>query len=169
MLLLTIIVSSTKLPLNPRERLTMTQKMPMEKHTSCVRRVAKLLRQKGLTVAIQDPRDGYDLLVNACVRVCIRVSIATRLNHSVTVCGRKYQYLYWVFGFNFHRRGQIIDKCDFFVCWGEKQGKQYVSFVIPRAAITGPTFILHVGKRPYRGNYRQFLDNWEGIGTAAAM
>jgi hypothetical protein len=116
----------------------------------------------GLDVLEVSRSDGYDLLVNAEIRVALRVAFPGRYSHRVTVGGKRYAYDYRSWSFNFHRHGTWTrGYCDVFVCIAKMRGGADEVFIIPASAISGPTFSLHgAGARPYRGRYAAYRDRW---------
>ena len=132
------------------------------KHQTARASVAARLTRLGLSVQDVPRGQGYDLLVNGEIRVALRVAYPGRYAHSVTVAGKRYVYNYRSWSFNFHRHGHWDRKyCDVFVCIARRRGDGDETFIIPAAAVTGPTFSLHgMGTRPYRGRYATFRDRW---------
>jgi len=124
----------------------------------------------GLSVQPVSSATGYDLLVNGDTRVTLRVAFPGLRRHRVTVGGRRYQYRYRTWHFNFHHHGRLKERyTDFFVCLGVTPGertKQEI-FVIPWEQVTGKTFSLHGGRSPYKGRYAGCRDAWEPIAHAA--
>ena len=139
----------------------------IEKHLVPRRRVATLLRDAGFEVTQVPSQRGYDLLLNGRLRVALRVSFPRLRSHTVTARGRRYVYRYRSWHFNFHHHGKINDKyTDVFVCIGlesHRRSEQAV-FVIPWEAVTGKTFSLLAGQKPYAGRYARYRDNWGVIG-----
>ncbi len=88
----------------------------------------------------------------------------------MTVAGRRYQYRYRTWHFNFHHHGKLDDRyTDFFVCLGVSpsgHGKSQ-TFIIPWQAVTGKTFSLHGGRGAYGGRYAAFREAWHLIGDHA--
>ena len=142
----------------------------LAKHDLPKRRVAARLRRMGLSVRPFSSAAGYDLLVNGTTRVTLRVAFPGMRRHRVTVAGRRYQYRYQTWHFNFHHHGQLRDRyTDFFVCFGARPGdtgKDEV-FVIPWDAVSGKTFSLHGGRRRYNGRYAPYRDGWSMIASHA--
>ncbi len=133
------------------------------KHSLARTSVVSKLKQLDLAVEEVSRIKGYDLLVNRYIRVALRVAFPGRYAHTVTVGGKRYQYNYRSWSFNFHRHGHWDRKyCDVFVCIAKRRGEDDEVFVIPAAVISGPTFSLHgAGNRPYRGRYAPFRDRWD--------
>jgi len=122
----------------------------------------------GLTVQPFSSASGYDLLVNGTTRITLRVAFPGMRRHRVTVAGRRYQYRYRTWHFNFHHHGRLDEQyTDFFICFGEPAAgeKKAELFVIPWEAVTGKTFSLHGGRRQYKGRYAPFRDAWSAIAT----
>ena len=142
----------------------------LAKHDLPKRRVAARLRRLGLSVQPVSPASGYDLLINGETRVTLRVAFPGLRRHRVTVGGRRYQYRYRTWHFNFHHHGRLKERyTDFFICLGVspgERGKQEL-FVIPWESVTGKTFSLHGGKTPYKGRYAGCRDAWDQIVSAA--
>jgi hypothetical protein len=120
----------------------------------------------GLTVQPFSSASGYDLLVNGTTRITLRVAFPGMRRHRVTVAGRRYQYRYRTWHFNFHHHGRLGEQyTDFFICVGEPAAgeKKAELFVIPWEAVTGKTFSLHGGRRQYKGRYAPYRDAWAAI------
>ena len=119
------------------------------------------LRRMGFDVQEVARNGKYDMLVNRHVRVALRVAFPGRYAHTVTVNGRRYAYDYRSWNFNFHRHGRWDRKyCDVFVCVAKHRRTADEIFVIPSAAVTGPTFSLHGAGKAYRGRYAAFRNRW---------
>ena len=133
------------------------------KHHKARLNIASRLTRMGLDVEDVPRTKGYDLLVNGGIRVALRVAFPGRYAHTVTVGGKRYTYNYRSWSFNFHRHGRWDRKyCDVFVCIAKRRSGTDEIFVIPAAAISGPTFSLHgAGTKPYRGRYARYRDHWE--------
>jgi hypothetical protein len=132
------------------------------KHHRARLSIATKLARLGLAVEDVPRTKGYDLLVNSNIRVALRVAFPGRYAHTVTVGGKRYTYNYRSWSFNFHRHGRWDRKyCDVFVCIAKRRSGIDEIFVIPAAAISGPTFSLHgAGTKPYRGRYARYRDHW---------
>jgi hypothetical protein len=132
------------------------------KHSVARAGIVARLKDLGFPVQEVARTEGYDLLVNRYIRVALRVAFPGRYAHSVTVGGKRYQYNYRSWSFNFHRHGHWDRKyCDVFICIAKRRGETDEVFVIPASAISGPTFSLHgAGNRPYRGRYAPYRDRW---------
>lgn len=132
------------------------------KHSVARATIVARLKEMGLSVQEVPRTEGYDLMVNRYVRVALRVAFPGRYAHTVTVGGKRYQYNYRSWSFNFHRHGHWDRKyCDVFICIAKRRGDTDEVFVIPASAISGPTFSLHgAGNRPYRGRYAPYRDRW---------
>lgn len=142
----------------------------IDKHDHPKRRVIVRLRRLGLTVEPVASIHGYDLLVNGEVRVALRVAFPGIRRHRVTVSGRRYQYRYRTWHFNFHHHGRLDERyADFVVCIAVRPGERSKDevFVIPWEKLTGKTFSLHDGRQPYAGSYASLRDAWELIAAAA--
>ncbi|HYD46724.1 MAG TPA: hypothetical protein VEB21_00155 [Terriglobales bacterium] len=143
----------------------------IEKHLVPRRRIVNQLREAGFEVTQVASQRGYDLLVNGQLRVALRVSFPRYRSHTVTARGRRYVYRYRSWHFNFHHHGKINDKyTDVFVCVGlesHRRSEQAV-FVIPWEAVTGKTFSLLAGQKPYAGRYARYRDNWATISELLA-
>ncbi len=142
----------------------------IDKHEFPKRRVAGRLRRMGLTVRSTSSALGYDLLVNDEVRVTLRVAFPGLRRHRVTVAGRRYQYRYRTWHFNFHQHGKLSDRyTDIFVCMAvaSSGASKAETFVIPWERVTGKTFSLHGGRGRYQGRYAGFRDAWGHILAAA--
>jgi len=143
----------------------------IEKHTLPKRRIAERLRRAGFSVAVMPTTDSCDLLVNAHVRVALRVAFPRTRQHRVTVLGRRYTYRYRSWHFNFHHHGKMDKRyADVVICLAmePRQSARDEIFVIPWEALTGKTFSLHAARRRYAGRYAQFLNRWQVITQAAA-
>lgn len=128
----------------------------MARHT-----VAARLRAMGLDVQEVGRTRKFDMLINGNVRVALRVAFPGRYSHSVTVNGRRYDYDYKSWNFNFHRHGLWQRRyCDIFLCIAKNRLSAEEVFVIPAAAVSGPTFSLHGAGKPYRGRYARFRNQW---------
>jgi hypothetical protein len=131
------------------------------KHQMARSGVATRLRRMGFEVEEACRNGKYDLLVNGEIRVALRVAFPGRYAHTVTVNGRRYAYDYRSWNFNFHRHGRWEQKyCDVFVCVAKQRRAADEVFVIPAAAITGPTFSLHGAGAAYRGRYAAYRNRW---------
>lgn len=142
----------------------------IDKHDHPKRRVIARLRRLGLTVEPVTATCGYDLLVNGEIRVALRVAFPGIRRHRVKVSGRRYQYRYRTWHFNFHHHGRFDEAyADFVACIAVRpDGRaKEEAFVIPWDHLTGKTFSLHDGRRPYAGCYAAFRDAWELIAEAA--
>ena len=115
--------------------------------------------------------DSYDLLVNDCVRVALRVAFPRSCQHHVTVHDRRYTYRYRSWSFNFHHHGKLEKRyADVLVCLAmepQDLSREEV-FVIPWEAVSGKTFSLHAGRRRYAGQYAKYLNRWQVISQAVA-
>lgn len=133
------------------------------KHLKARTAIAQKLSAMGLAVQDVPRAKGYDLLVEGEIRVALRVAFPGKYAHTVTVGGKRYTYNYRSWSFNFHRHGRWDRKyCDVFVCIAKRRGGSDEIFVIPAAAISGPTFSLHgAGTKPYRGRYARYRDDWD--------
>jgi hypothetical protein len=121
----------------------------------------------GLAVQSVPSSMGYDLLINGTTRVTLRVAFQGLRRHCVTVAGRRYQYRYRTWHFNFHHHGRLQERyTDYFVCLGVSASGRATPevFVIPWESVTGKTFSLHGGRTPYSGRYARFRDAWHLIG-----
>lgn len=144
----------------------------VDKHELPKRQVAARLRRMGLTVRSVSSSQGYDLLVNDEVRVTLRVAFPSLRRHRVTVGGRRYQYRYRTWHFNFHHHGKLDARyTDFFVCVAVSPGGggRNTVFVIPWEHVTGKTFSLHGGRRTYGGRYAETCGRWEVLAHAAKV
>jgi hypothetical protein len=132
------------------------------KHSVARAGILSRLKDIGLVVQEVSRTEGYDLMVNGYIRVALRVAFPGRYAHTVTVGGKRYQYNYRSWSFNFHRHGRWDRKyCDVFICIAKRRGESDEVFVIPASVISGPTFSLHgAGNRPYRGRYAPYRDRW---------
>jgi len=142
----------------------------LAKHDLPKRRVAARLRRLGLSVRPVSNATGYDLLINGDTRVSLRVAFPSLRRHRVTVGGRRYQYRYRTWHFNFHHHGRLKEQyTDFFVCLGvtpAERNREEI-FVIPWEHVTGKTFALHGGRGPYKGRYAPFRDAWNQVAINA--
>jgi hypothetical protein len=138
----------------------------VKKHLMPKRKVAERLRRMGFNVTLIPPSHGYDLLVNNRLRVALRVAYPRVRSHRVTSKGRRYEYKYRSWHFNFHRHGRIDRRyADVVVCLGvePRQGEREKIFVIPWEVVSGKTFSLHAARCAYDGRYAPYRDNWEVI------
>lgn len=144
----------------------------VEKHQVPRRRVAEILRGKGLEVVMTaGAKAGYDFLVNGRVKVAIRASFSRMRAHWVTVRGKRYRYEYRSWHFNFHHHGRMGDRyADVFVCVGleSHRRQEEAVYVIPWEAVTGKTFSL-LRSKAYEGNYAKYRDAWEVIEERATL
>jgi hypothetical protein len=142
----------------------------LDKHDHPKRRVIARLRRLGLDVKPVSSASGYDLLVNGELRVALRVAFPGIRRHRVTVNGRRYQYRYRTWHFNFHHHGKLDEQyADFVVCVAVRPGlpSRDETFVLPWEKLTGKTFSLHDGRHPYAGRYASFRDRWDLIAARA--
>ncbi len=120
----------------------------------------------GLAVQSTPSTTGYDLLVDGSTRVTLRVAFQGLRRHCVTTAGRRYEYQYPTWHFNFHHHGRMQERyTDYFICLGicpDGRGDPEV-FVIPWEHLTGKTFSLHGGRTKYHGRYARFRDAWQQI------
>ena len=126
--------------------------------------------RSGLRVVSVSPAQGYDLLVNEKVRIALRVAFPRKRRHSVTVRGKRYQYRYRSWHFNFHHHGRLDNRyTDVFVCLAmrPKPVGRDTAYVIPWGDVSGKTFSLHSGRRPYAGRYARHRERWRSIMEAA--
>jgi len=139
------------------------------KHQTARAAIAARLRRQGFGVEEVTRNGKFDMLVNGHVRVALRVAFPGRYAHTVTVNGRRYAYDYKSWNFNFHRHGRWDEKyCDVFVCVAKNRRAADEIFVIPAAAVTGPTFSLHGAGKPYRGRYNMYRNRWSVFATQPA-
>lgn len=132
------------------------------KHQVARAQIAARLREMGFAVEEVPRSRKYDMLVDGRVRVALRVAFPGTYAHTVTVNGRKYQYDYKSWNFNFHRHGRWEGRyCDVFLCVAKQRRIEDEIFVIPADAVTGPTFSLHGAGKPYRGRYAVFRNAFE--------
>jgi hypothetical protein len=136
------------------------------KHQLARATVVAHLGKMGFRVQEVSRTEGYDLLVNGEARVALRIAFPSQYAHTVRVAGRRYSYDYKSWSFNFHRHGRWDRSyCDVFVCIAKARHDSDETFVIPAAAVSGPTFSLHgTGNRPYRGRYARYRDAWRLLG-----
>lgn len=131
------------------------------KHVQARAAVTRRLRRMGIEVHESPQAAPYDLLVNRETRVALRVAYPGRYVHRVKVAGKRYIYDYLSWNFNFHRHGKWEERyCDVFVCIAKQRRSADEIFVIPAAAITGPTFSLHGAGKTYRGRYAKYRNRW---------
>ncbi len=131
------------------------------KHDVARNAIVTRLRRLGFDVADAARNSKYDLLVTGDIRVALRVAFPGKYAHTVTVNGQRYVYNYTSWNFNFHRHGRWEDRyCDVFVCIVKQRRAADEIFVIPAAAISGPTFSLHDSDKPYRGRYAEYRNRW---------
>ncbi|MGD9724758.1 MAG: hypothetical protein AB7U76_26275 [Pirellulales bacterium] len=124
----------------------------------------------GLSVHPQPSASGYDMLVNGDTRVTLRVAFPGLRRHRVTVAGRRYQYRYRTWHFNFHHHGKLEERyTDFFVCLGVAPGTRGKpqTFIIPWEKVSGKTFSLHGGRGTYGGRYAPYREAWQLIADHA--
>jgi len=115
--------------------------------------------------------DSYDLLVNECVRVALRVAFPRSRTQHVTVRDRHYTYQYCSWHFNFHHHGKLEKRyADVVVCLAmePRHSAREEVFVIPWEAVSGKTFSLHAGRRRYAGQYAKYANRWQVITQAVA-
>ncbi len=132
------------------------------KHQMARAQIAARLRDMGFSVEEVPRAQKYDMLVNDRIRVALRVAFPGTYAHTVTVNGRKYQYDYKSWNFNFHRHGRWEGRyCDVFLCIAKQRRMEDEIFVIPAEAVTGPTFSLHGAGKPYRGRYAVYRNAFD--------
>jgi hypothetical protein len=131
------------------------------KHQLARSAIAAKLRSMGMEVQEVARNRKFDMIVNGRIRVALRVAFPGRYAHSVTVNGRRYEYDYKSWNFNFHRHGRWQRRyCDVFLCVAKDRRFADEIFVIPATEVTGPTFSLHGAGKPYRGRYAVYRNKW---------
>ena len=92
------------------------------------------------------------------IRLALRVAYPSSSRRRVHVGGRRYNYVYRAWNFNFHHRGKVGERySDFFACIPLVPGQQLdltQAFVIPWEAISGKTFYLPDSRRVVRRKIR---------------
>ena len=140
------------------------------KHQVARAQIATRLREMGFEVEEVPRAQKYDMLVDGRIRVALRVAFPGTYAHTVTVNGRKYQYDYKSWNFNFHRHGRWGGRyCDVFLCVAKQRRMEDEIFVIPADAVTGPTFSLHGAGKPYRGRYAVYRNAFDLLRDADAL
>ena len=142
----------------------------VEIHEVPKREVVAHLSQLGHRVDSAPPQARFDFVVNRGVRIALRVAYPSASRRRVHVGGRRYNYVYRAWNFNFHHRGKVGDQySDFFACIPLVPSQRLdlsKAFVIPWEAITGKTFYLPDSRRPYAGKFAGYRDAWRQIGSA---
>jgi len=142
----------------------------IKKHTLPKRRIAERLRRAGFPVTVTPTTDSCDLVVDEHVRVALRVAFPRTRTHRVTVQGRRYDYRYRSWQFNFHHHGKMEKRyADVIVCLAmePRDAAREQVFVIPWEAVSGKTFSLHAARHRYAGRYAPYLNRWQVITQAA--
>jgi hypothetical protein len=122
-----------------------------------------ILRQ-GHRVEAASPQARYDFTIDGRTRIALRVAFPSSSRRQVQVGGRRYNYVYRAWNFNFHHRGEVGDRySDFFCCIPlvpEQQVDLAQVFVIPWEAISGKTFYLPDSRRAYAGKFAVYRNAW---------
>jgi hypothetical protein len=123
----------------------------------------------GHHVEAAQPQARFDFLVDARVRLALRVAYPSSSRRRVHVGGRRYNYVYRAWNFNFHHRGKVGERySDFFACIPLVPGQRLdlaQAFVIPWEAISGKTFYLPDSRRAYAGKFALYRNAWPQIGA----
>jgi hypothetical protein len=135
--------------------------------------VAAHIERLGHHIESARPQSRYDFIIDARIRLALRVAYPSSSRRRVQVGGRKYNYVYRAWNFNFHHRGKVGERySDFFACIPLVQDQQpdlSETFVIPWEAISGKTFYLPDSRRPYAGKFAIYRNGWHQLtlnGTA---
>jgi hypothetical protein len=138
--------------------------------------VALHLEALGHRVELARPQARYDFVIDGRIRLALRVAYPSSSRRRVHVGGRRYNYVYRAWNFNFHHRGKVGDRySDFFACIPLVPNQQLDlsgSFVIPWEAISGKTFYLPDSRRTYAGKFAVYRNAWDqlnGGGTAMEL
>lgn len=138
--------------------------------------VALHLEGLGHRVELARPQARYDFIIDGRIRLALRVAYPSSSRRRVHVGGRRYNYVYRAWNFNFHHRGKVGERySDFFACIPLVPNQPLDlsgSFVIPWEAISGKTFYLPDSRRTYAGKFAVYRNAWEqlnGGGTAMEL
>ncbi len=136
-----------------------------EKHRRGRKWFLKQLQERGIPTEQFDLTSLFDFRIHETVRLSLRVAERGTTAHYVVVGGRRYNYNYHPWNFNFHRHGQWenITYCDYIVCIARHYPKrgQHTVFVVPADKVTGPTFAINgASDRPYNGRYAPYRERW---------
>lgn len=106
----------------------------------------------------------FDFLLDGHVRIALRVAFPSSSRRRVHVGGRRYDYVYRAWNFNFHHRGEVGERySDFFACIPlvpDQDLDLAKVFVIPWEAISGKTFYLPDSRRSYAGKFASYRNAW---------
>jgi hypothetical protein len=133
-------------------------------------RVAAHIERLGHHVEPARPQARYDFMVDDRIRLALRVAYPSSSRRRVQVGGRRYNYVYRAWNFNFHHRGKVGERySDFFTCIALVPGEEpdlAEAFVIPWEAISGKTFYLPDSRRPYAGKFAVYRNAWHLLSEA---
>jgi hypothetical protein len=145
----------------------------VEIHDVPKQEVVAHLTRLGHDVATASPQARYDFLIDDRVRLALRVAYPSSSRRRVHVGGRRYNYVYRAWNFNFHHRGKVGDRyADFFACIPLIPGQRLEleqTFIIPWQAISGKTFYLPDSRRPYAGKFALYRNAWQQIDSHRAV
>jgi len=120
-------------------------------------------------VEAASPQSRYDFTIDGRIHVALRVAYPSSSRRQVQVGGRRYNYVYRAWNFNFHHRGEVGERyADFFACIPlvpEQRVDLAQVFVIPWEAISGKTFYLPDSRRPYAGKFAIYRNAWHQLMT----
>ena len=116
------------------------------------------------------PQSRYDFLIDGQIRLALRVAYPSSSRRQVQIGGRRYNYVYRAWNFNFHHRGKVGEQySDFFACIPLVQNQEidlHETFIIPWEAISGKTFYLPDSRRAYAGKFAHYRNAWRQLAAA---
>jgi hypothetical protein len=140
----------------------------VEIHDVPKQEVVDYMSRLGHRIEAAAPQARYDFVVDEHVRLALRVAYPSSSRRRVHVGGRRYNYVYRAWNFNFHHRGKVGEQySDFFACIPLVPGQRLDltnAFVIPWEAISGKTFYLPDSRRSYAGKFARYRNAWHQIG-----
>ncbi len=129
--------------------------------------VAAHVTSLGHRVEPARPQARFDFLIDGRYRLALRVAYPSSSRRRVHVGGRRYDYVYRAWNFNFHHRGKVDERySDFFACIPLVPGQRLdltQVFVIPWEAISGKTFYLPDSRRAYGGKFAIYRNAWHRL------
>ena len=124
----------------------------------------------GHQVEAATPQARFDFRIDSKFRLALRVAYPSSSRRRVQVGGRRYNYVYRAWNFNFHHRGEVGERySDFFACIPLVPGQRVdlaQVFVIPWEAISGKTFYLPDSRRSYAGKFAVYRNAWHQLTSA---
>lgn len=125
------------------------------------------LVQLGHQVEVAAPQARFDFLLDGHIRMALRVAYPSSSRRRVHVGGRRYDYVYRAWNFNFHHRGEVGERySDFFACIPLVRDHSIdlaKVFIIPWDAISGKTFYLPDSRRSYAGKFADYRNAWQQL------